>query len=80
MGRVRVTRSYQITIPKEIREASGIKIGDYVEVYLDANGRIVVEKVRKERMRLASGRRLTSEEIDELVAKGLGEALAGGGD
>ncbi|MCS7104424.1 MAG: AbrB/MazE/SpoVT family DNA-binding domain-containing protein [Thermofilaceae archaeon] len=80
MGRVRVTRSYQITIPKEIREASGIKIGDYVEVYLDANGRIVVEKVRRERMRLASGRRLTLEEIDELVAKGLGETLAGGGD
>ncbi|MEM1517371.1 MAG: AbrB/MazE/SpoVT family DNA-binding domain-containing protein [Thermofilum sp.] len=80
MSRVKVTRSYQVTLPKDVREALGIEVGDYLEVYVDERGRIVMEKVRRGRLRLVSGRRLTPEEIDDVIARGLGEALAGGGD
>lgn len=76
---MKVTRSYQVTLPREVREAVGIRVGDSLEVYVDERGRIVMEKVRGERLRLTSGRKLTQEEIDELIARGLGEALAGGG-
>ncbi|MEM0024068.1 MAG: AbrB/MazE/SpoVT family DNA-binding domain-containing protein [Thermofilaceae archaeon] len=80
MSRVKVTRSYQVTLPRDVREALGIKVGDYLEVRVDERGRIVMEKVRRERLRLAAGRKLTPEEIDEVIARGLGEAFAGGGD
>jgi len=80
VSRVKVTRSYQVTLPKDVREAVGIEVGDYLEVYVDESGRIVMEKVRRERLRLAAGRKLTPEEIDEVIARGLGEAFAGGGD
>jgi AbrB family looped-hinge helix DNA binding protein len=80
MYRVKVTRSFQVTIPREVRVALGIRVGDYLRVYLDDKGRIVMEKISASRKTLKAGRLLTPEEIDELVAKGLGEGIAGGGD
>jgi AbrB family looped-hinge helix DNA binding protein len=77
VNRVKVTRSFQVTIPREVREALGIRVGDYLNVYVDERGRIVMEKVRTVRKTLRSGRPLTPEEIDELMAKGLGESIAG---
>jgi AbrB family looped-hinge helix DNA binding protein len=77
VNRVKVTRSFQVTIPREVREALGIRVGDYLNVYVDEKGRIVMEKVRTVRRTLRSGRPLTPEEIDELMAKGLGESIAG---
>jgi AbrB family looped-hinge helix DNA binding protein len=77
VNRVKVTRSFQVTIPREVREVLGIRVGDYLNVYVDERGRIVMEKVRTVRKTLRSGRPLTPEEIDELVAKGLGESIAG---
>ncbi len=71
-----MSRSHQVTIPKEVREVVKVKEGDYLEVYVDERGRIVMEKLKRERTRFASGRRLTPEEIEELIARGLGEALA----
>ena len=71
-----MSRSYQVTIPKEVREVVKVKEGDYLEVYVDERGRIVMEKLKRERTRFTSGRRLTPEEIEELIARGLGEALA----
>ena len=76
MTKVKVTRNYRVTLPKEVRETVGVKEGDYLDVYIDERGRIIMEKVRKRRMRLASGRKLTPEEIEELVARGLSETLA----
>lgn len=78
--RVKVARSFQVTIPKEVREALGIRVGDYLKVYLDEQGRIVMEKTAVKRKRLRSGRALTPEEIEELMMRGLGEAIAGGCD
>ena len=77
MNRVKVTRSFQVTIPREVREVLGIRVGDYLNVYVDERGRIVMEKVRTVRKTPRSGRPLTPEEIDELMAKGLGESIAG---
>jgi len=42
---VKVTHKRQITLPKEVSERTGIKVGDYVKIYVDESGRIVVEKV-----------------------------------
>ncbi|RLF03736.1 MAG: AbrB family transcriptional regulator [Thermoprotei archaeon] len=41
---VKVTRKRQITLPKEICDALGIKPGDYVKVRIDERSRIIVEK------------------------------------
>jgi AbrB family looped-hinge helix DNA binding protein len=78
MDQVKVTRGFQVTLPKEVREIIGIKIGDYLLVHVDEKGRIVMEKVREKRKTLKSGRILSQEEIDMLIARGLGESLAGG--
>ncbi|MCZ7393161.1 MAG: AbrB/MazE/SpoVT family DNA-binding domain-containing protein [Candidatus Methanoperedens sp.] len=43
MTTVTVTRHAQITIPKKIREALGIRGGEKVDVSLD-NGKIIVRK------------------------------------
>ena len=45
MSIVKVTRKRQITLPKEACDRLGIAPGDYVRVYVDELGRIVVEKV-----------------------------------
>ncbi|MFZ8855399.1 MAG: AbrB/MazE/SpoVT family DNA-binding domain-containing protein, partial [Thermofilaceae archaeon] len=39
MNRVKVTRSFQVTIPREVREVLGIRVGDYLNVYVDERGR-----------------------------------------
>ena len=80
MDQVKVTRGFQVTLPKEVREITGIKIGDYLLVYVDEKGRIVMEKVREKRKMLKSRKMLSQEEIDMLIARGLGESLAGGSD
>jgi len=35
-----------VSLPKDILEQAGIKIGDYVKVYSDGEGRIVLEVVK----------------------------------
>jgi antitoxin PrlF len=78
--RSKITRSFQVTIPKEIREALGLQIGDYLDMYVDEKGRIIMEKKVLRRKTFRAGRSLTPEEIDGIIAKGLGENIAGGGD
>ncbi len=41
---VKVTRKYQITLPKEVREKLGIRIGDFLKVRVE-NGKVVLEPV-----------------------------------
>ncbi len=50
-----VTRKYQVTIPKEVREKLGISVGDRLLVRV-VDGRIVLEPIRAENAleRLAS--------------------------
>lgn len=47
MSIVTVTRNAQITIPKKIREALGIKEGDKVIMRIEGD-KIIVEKVRED--------------------------------
>jgi AbrB family looped-hinge helix DNA binding protein len=42
-----VTIKGQVTIPKDVREAAGIKPGDRVEVRATAAGSVIVEKAGK---------------------------------
>ncbi len=42
---VRVTRKFQVTIPKRVREALGIRVGDRLEVDVEGD-RIVVRPLR----------------------------------
>jgi len=42
MKKVKVTRKYQVTIPKEIRDRLNLKIGDVLRARLDGN-KIVLE-------------------------------------
>ena len=39
---VKVTRKYQITLPKEVREKLGIRIGDFLKVRIE-DGKVVLE-------------------------------------
>ncbi len=45
MKKVKVTRKYQVTIPREIRELLGIRAGDELRVTVEGN-RIVLEPLK----------------------------------
>ncbi|MDG6938841.1 MAG: AbrB/MazE/SpoVT family DNA-binding domain-containing protein [Nitrososphaerota archaeon] len=42
--RARVARRYQITIPEEVRDEAGLKVGDTVNVRSES-GKIIIEKI-----------------------------------
>jgi AbrB family looped-hinge helix DNA binding protein len=48
MTSVVVTRHSQVTIPKEIREAVGITVGDKVKMKVVEGNKIVIEKPNEE--------------------------------
>jgi AbrB family looped-hinge helix DNA binding protein len=75
--KVKVTRHFQITIPAEMREKLEIKEGDYVEVMFDEReGAIIVKPYRRRWTTLKLGRRLTSEEIEEIVREATNEVAS----
>jgi AbrB family looped-hinge helix DNA binding protein len=75
--KVKVTRNFQITIPVEMREKLDIKEGDYVEVALDEReGAIIVKPYRRKWTTLKLGRRLTPEEIEEIVREATNEVAS----
>ncbi len=76
MKRVKVTRSYQITIPAEVRRALGIKVGDFLSVSVVGN-KIVLEKVEDELPTFRAERRVGEKEIEEALARGLARSLRG---
>jgi AbrB family looped-hinge helix DNA binding protein len=45
MEEVKITRNYQTTIPADIRDKLGIKIGDRILVYIDKD-RIIMRKLK----------------------------------
>ncbi|AAK41870.1 AbrB/MazE/SpoVT family DNA-binding domain-containing protein [Saccharolobus solfataricus] len=68
MEEVKVTRNYQITIPYEIRQKLGIKIGDKLIVTVDGD-KIVIEKKKGNisSLNLTLGKKITDEEINETI-------------
>ncbi|MFP3260876.1 MAG: AbrB/MazE/SpoVT family DNA-binding domain-containing protein [Sulfolobus sp.] len=73
MERVKVTRNYQVTIPASIRNKLGIHEGDILEFYVEED-RIVIKKVSTVRPRIKLGRKLTIEEIERDIERGLNES------
>jgi len=71
--RVKVTRNYQVTIPASIRNRLGIHEGDILEFYVEED-RIVIKKVLAVRPRIKLGRKLTIEEIERDIERGLNES------
>jgi AbrB family looped-hinge helix DNA binding protein len=71
--RVKVTRNYQVTIPASIRNKLGIHEGDILEFYVEED-RIVIKKVSTVRPRIKLGRKLTIEEIERDIERGLNES------
>jgi antitoxin PrlF len=80
-----VTSKGQVTIPKQVRERLGLKVGDRLVFRFDRQGRLVVEPESRERLgavpgllhHLAGARPVTVEEMDEAVRRHLGEKHAG---
>ncbi|MEJ2770942.1 MULTISPECIES: AbrB/MazE/SpoVT family DNA-binding domain-containing protein [unclassified Stygiolobus] len=73
MERVKVTRNYQVTIPASIRNRLGIHEGDILEFYIEED-RIIIKKVLTVRPRIKLGRKLTIEEIERDIERGLNES------
>ena len=72
--KVKVTKNYQITIPAEIRQKLNLKLGDILDVsYNEERNEIVIRKVLEHRKTFKAERKLTSEEIEELIKSGLKE-------
>jgi len=73
MERVKVTRNYQVTIPASIRNRLGIHEGDILEFHLE-DDKIIIKKVSSVRPRIRLGRKLTVEEIERDIERGLNES------
>lgn len=73
MGGTRVTQKFQITIPKDVREAIGLKPGEILIVEPTAEGDLRVRRTRvKEPLRILIGERkfrrhVPVEEVEEKV-------------
>ena len=44
MAKTKITRNYQVTIPKEIREKLNLKLGEKVTIHLEGE-RIIIQRV-----------------------------------
>ena len=75
---VRVSRKFQITIPADIRRKLCIREGDYVDVELDEQEKvIIVRPCRRRRSTLRFGRGLSRKKIDEAVEEDI-QAISSG--
>ncbi|NJE60242.1 AbrB/MazE/SpoVT family DNA-binding domain-containing protein [Thermococcus sp. 21S7] len=72
-----VTKKYQVTIPKDVREALGIKAGDEV-VFVREGDRYVLMKLTdllKEFAEITRDIDETIEEVRQGLARGIGRSL-----
>ncbi|AIY91043.1 AbrB/MazE/SpoVT family DNA-binding domain-containing protein [Geoglobus acetivorans] len=74
--RVKVTRNYQVTIPAEVRRKINLRLGEVVDVtYDEKTGEIRIKKISEGRKTLKIGRKLTPEEIERLINRGMEDSL-----
>uniref|UniRef100_UPI003183F534 AbrB/MazE/SpoVT family DNA-binding domain-containing protein n=1 Tax=Vulcanisaeta sp. JCM 14467 TaxID=1295370 RepID=UPI003183F534 len=72
---VKVTRNYQVTIPASVRERLGIRIGDLVRViYDESEGVVKIVPVKRSRITIRLGRRITVEEIEKSIEEVMDES------
>lgn len=79
MRTVKVTRNYQITIPKDIRKKLGIEVGDVLRVEVEGD-RVLLKKGDVELPVFKGGKGLSAEDIEERIERGMKETLTNGGD
>ncbi len=71
----KVTRNYQITIPSSVRLKASIKEGNFLRVVYDENeGVIKLIPLKRKRLTIRLGRRISIEEIEEASKEILDEA------
>ena len=76
-----VTVKGQVTLPKEVRDATGIKPGDRVEVRATAAGGVIIEKpganddYRQKLYALAKRRIIRGITTDEIMEMSRGESV-----
>ena len=76
-GIVEVTRNYQVTIPAVVRDKLGIKEGDLVRVVYDESERVAkIIPIKKRRITVRLGRKISVEEIEELIEETLNEVTS----
>jgi len=77
MPTTKVTRNYQVTIPSEIRKAVEVKAGDTLVVEYAEDEEAIKLKLphRGPRRTRTLGRRLTPEDIERSIEKGMDECL-----
>ena len=76
MPTTKVTRSYQVTIPEEVRSKVGIKVGDTLIMdYDDVNNTIKIRVPARARKTMKLGRDLAVKEIEAAIEKGLTNCL-----
>jgi len=76
MRRVKVSRSFQITIPADVRKLIGINIGDILSVSIVEN-KIILEKVEDRLLSFKIRRKIGEREIMEALLKGIRRSLVG---
>jgi len=74
MQLTKVTRNYQITLPKEVREKLNISVGDVLEVRVEGD-LIVIRKVSRKRKRIRLGKKLTVESVERSIIEVLDDAV-----
>ena len=81
MAVVKVTRKFQVTIPKCVRRVIGIKVGDKILVEYDEKADVIKMKLLKpkERKRFKLGRKLSAGDVEQAIREGLKKCLDNGG-
>ena len=71
---VKVTRNYQLTIPSKVRAKVDIREGSFVKVIYDENeGVIKVIPVKRKRITIKLGKKITVEDIEQVTKEMLDE-------
>jgi len=74
---VKVTRNYQLTIPSRVRAKVSIKEGSRVKVIYDSNeGVIKVIPVKRKRLTVKLGKKITVEDIENVASDMLNETTS----
>jgi AbrB family looped-hinge helix DNA binding protein len=77
---VKVTRKYQVTIPKEVREELDIKIGDEVVFVKNERGEFVIKKLERRKRYLKALKeavgalRMDKKQLEE-IQRAIGESF-----
>ncbi len=65
----KITRAYQITLPKEIREKLGLEIGDRVIVELENNKIVLIPKKVKKIKTVKLGKKIDWKDVERTIEK-----------